>query len=303
MARNEIFILLKSEIKMNKIPHIAHVARLKKLERQALSAYRSVIATVKKDIKKALRQEKLIKSDGWSGEIPRIHIDLTKVISPMLDRHLSALRWLMFGAYAGEEATKAAKKLGWHKIFTPGLIPVAYTDSLDTQAQHFENLMGITPPRLPEYFVAMSIDEMVNRTKVFLDQTIEGLKASIVGAVQNEIDRQNYKNFNAGYKAAVNEEDITGSAEKLSAGLLDKEMGYATKKFQKNWEIASHASIAKASGVGAHQSMVEFFGQDDENIRVVNVMIEDERLCTIASSPWSHQGTTIAENGLIGKSP
>lgn len=265
---------------MNKIPHIAHVNRLKKLERQSMSAYRSIIAAIKTDIKKALRKEKLMKSDGWSGEIPRINIDLTRVIAPMLDRHLSALRWLMFGVYAGTEATEAAKKLGWDKLFTPGLIPVAYTDSLDTQALHFSHMTGADAPRLPDEFVAMSIDEMVNRTKVFLDQTIEGLKAHIIGAVQNEIDRQNYKNLNAGHKAAVNDEDIEDSVDKLSAGSLDKEINYASKKFQKNWEIASQASIAKASGVGAHQSMVEFFGQDDENIRVVNVMIEDERLCT-----------------------
>ena len=242
---------------------------------------------------KSFRQDKLMKSDigrGWTGEIPKIELDLSGKITNTINRHLSGLNWAMVGDYAGKDAKAAAKAIGLTDKVIPGMLQTAYLHSIDSQVKFFETLFEKTPESIPNFLIKESVEMISESFTRYMDAWIPQVKNALVYALEDVQDDLSNRNISRAHKYAhdvlkdrEDMGDITNLEEKLQTRLsyskVQKELNKVSKKFESNWGTASGTEISKASSAGAHQAILEVYGTESDDISVVFVITEDERLC------------------------
>jgi len=295
----------KSKLKLHRVipfkdlAQYRHVKFLITQERQAIVAYKFVMLKMNAELKKLMKKKKLAKSDdptdglesGWTGEIPTIEVDLEALTSKVIDKYMSGLKWILMGDFAGAEAKKAAEAIGLKGKATPGIVHAAYLQSLDSHAQHYKDVTGQDAPEMPVDLVEASFDQIAKRVGRFVDQTLDQLKLDVIGAVDRKIVDHNFKALNEAHSEAHDAlpqvgaseavaEAGEGIADVLSARGLDAELKRTADNFEKKWDLAVRTDLAMASAAGTHQALLEIHGADNPDVRVVNVEMEDERVCT-----------------------
>lgn len=282
-------------IPLIKMAQYRHVKFLIASEKQAVTAYNYVSLKLVSAIKKALTKEKLAKSDdelkrGWTGEIPKIEVDLDDLLGPVIDKHMDAIRWALLGNYAGKDAEKAAEEVGLKDKVTPGAIPSAYIQSLDSHQSHYKDLFDAKPQELPKPLIKESLSEIIKRAKRFIDQTLLEYKNKIISVVDSTINEVNFENINSAMEEAQNILPEVGSEQavqevgesidsKIKKQDLVKNLEHIVEGFETKFENAVRTNTSLASAIGTHQSMLEVYGRDNDELRLVNIEMEDERVC------------------------
>jgi len=287
---------MPKKIKSNELAQYRHALFLKKVSEQSSMAYKIIIDSIIKKIKKNLRAEKLAKSDeldeGWTEWVPSVEIDLNDVIGKVIDRQFQALRWILLGDYAGKEARDIAKELGLVGKVVPGIIPAAYLQSIDAQREHFQDTIGEDPAELSRQIVKASLDKIVTRSEGFIGQSINQIKLNLMEVVDKLATENNIKNQTKAMKAAHNDPStgLKEISEDLSAMLnvkkIESELREVTDKMQNKVETLVDSETGYASAAGSHQTLVEVYGAKDDNIKCAWIMMEDEKTCS-----WCHDAS------------
>lgn len=275
------------KIPYRRLAQYGHVKTLIGLERSALNAYKLLIMKMRNDIRRLMRRERLAKSDdplepGWTGEIPTIKVDVDELLAATLKKYTDALRWVMLGDAAGKDARAAAKLVGLIGKVTPGVVPAAYLDSLDANREHWSDLFGTEAPEIPPELVKSTISEITKRTGRFLDQELGRMTVQLTEAVDRAVRDHNATNLTDALATAHDdsvEQAADDAAEKMSSRRLDEEILYTANRIRDSWDTTVKAQVAQSSAAGSHQAMVEVFGADDPDVRVVWIEMEDERVC------------------------
>lgn len=285
----------KKKIKFEDLAQYRHVKLLSKLEKQASMAYRIVVSSIIKAIKKNLRADKLAKSDdkfdeGWTEWVPSIEIDLNEVIGKVVDRQFQALRWVLLGDYAGKEAKEIANELGLVGKVVPGIIPGAYLQSIDAQREHFSDTLDEDPAELSRKLLKASLDKIVVRSEGFVGQAINQLKLNLMETVDRLANEKNFKSYNRAMKETHNSSEsdaLETASERVSAAinakLLTEELEKTADKFASKMDTVVTSEAGYASSVGAHQSLIEIYGAKDDSVKVAWIMMEDEKTCSFCS--------------------
>jgi hypothetical protein len=292
------------KIKLESLAQYKHVKLLMASERQALIAYRFAMNKLMADLRKLFKKNKLAKSDdtpkdglesGWTGEVPQLEVDLSALASKTINKYLDGLRWVLMGDFAGKEASKAAESIGLKGRVTPGIIQAAYLHSLDAHSQHYEAVTGDSSPEMPEDLLRASMDQINKRVQRFVEQNLSQLKLDLSEAVNRSVAEHNFKMLNSAHKEAHELLSEVGSVDAATeAGDAVNEMlrikdvlaevSAATNKFENKWDMAVKGDLAIASAAGTHQAMLEIHGRDNKDVRIIWMMLEDERVCSFCSS-------------------
>jgi hypothetical protein len=283
----------RKKIPINKLATYRHVKFLIATEKQALLGYRFVMLHMISDITNALKKKKLAKSDeldsGWSGDVPKVEFDTLGIVSGLVENYMEALRWMLLGAAAGKKAQESAKKLGLSDKVVPGMVQSAYLQSIDAHSEHYEDVLGKTSPEMPKELVKESLDQIMKRVNILIDQTLSQLKTNVTSSVARQIDSHNMANAVQAHEKAHDllpelgtnavSEAVSDMTRKLDIALLTKDLKSVAESFETNWDNAVKADLGMASAAGTHQSLLEIYGKDDPNVKVAWVEMEDERVC------------------------
>jgi len=277
------------------MPQYEHVKFLISLEKKTLRAYKLLSANMIKEIKGLLKREKLAKSEdklpkGWTGEVPKIEVDLDDLLTPVVDKYLNALRYALLGKYAGKEAEEAAEETGLKAKIEAGTVPAAYLHSLDTQRQHYIDLFNKEAPEIPKDLMKESLQQIVKRTERFYEQFATEFKTRIITSVDDANRVTNYENANKVHSDAQDtleevggEEAIEVASENVNPAMsvknLDVDLKNAVNAMERKIDLATRSSQAMASAVATHQSFLEVYGAETDRLRVINVEFMDERTC------------------------
>lgn len=278
---------------------------LTRLDRHSLSIYRHVMKSLMRDLLKTMQKDKLAKSlgSGWTGEVPKIEINLSGKISTIIEEYMSAIRWALIGDHAGKDAKKAAKKIGLDKQVVPGILQSAYLKSIDSQIQFYEELFEKNASKIPDYLIKDSIERISDRFTRYMDGFVPQIKNALISAVEGVKNDLDNSNLNQAHKYAHKvlseydkEKDMPSLKEKfedtMSAHKIRKELNKVTEKFEPNWERASKTEISLSSSVGVHQVMLETYGSEDDDVDVVFIVTEDERSCQWCNFVANHKDGT-----------
>lgn len=288
----------KNKIAFKDLAQYRHVQFLVATEKQALLAYRMVALKLAADLRKVAKRKKLAKSEdkteslepGWTDSVPSLEIDLEALTGRVIDKYLQGLRWVLLGDFAGKEASAAAASIGLKGKVTPGIVQAAYLQSLDSHADHYEDVTGQEAPEMPKALVKASFDQIIKRVNRLLDQTLSHLKADVQNAVDQSFASHNFKTLNEAHSEAHDRLPEVGAAdaaseageavaELLSAKALTAELKRATDRFENKWDLAVRSDLALASAAGTHQALLEIHGSDNPDVKVAWIEMEDERVC------------------------
>lgn len=284
----------KRSLKYKDLPQTEHIKFIIKMERMSETAYNYVMSSLISELLKHLKQEKLAKSDlgvpkGWSGEIPKIKLDLSGAIDNVISRHLKALEWLFYGRAAGKKATEAAEELKMIDKFLPGILQSTYLHSIDAHREYFETLFGIKSPDLSKDLMSASLKEIKTNSMPFLLKTLNDTALQLKQTLKRLETELNFNNINDAMKEAHNIAHLMSQpdelaeqldvADKLSSYKVRNELVKVAKKEKHAWNRLTHSQATISSAVGTHESMVEIYGSQDDEVRVALLTTEDERLC------------------------
>lgn len=282
------------KIPFEKLAQYKHIKFIIKLEKQANLAYRYIMESMKDEIIAELKKDRLVKSElpkGWTGEVPKIEVDVGKRIESVLTRHFSALRWVLFGKSAGRKAEEAAKSLKLEDKVIPGTLNAAYLQSLDSHREHYQDILEKVAPEMSKRLISLTMKNINTKSDVFFRAFLEQTRMQILAAINKLQDSVNYKNISQVLEDShdnLHDSETPGEAvEKAIEGIdsrigkrgLVTELNSAIEKQEYAWDKLSQSQINMASSVGTHQSFAQLYGSEDSSMRLVNIPTYDERTC------------------------
>jgi hypothetical protein len=286
-----------TKINVKKTPQASNVRFFKRMEAEALLAYRHVTKRLIKDIIYILREEKLAKSDdetrtgklpkGWTGSINRITIDLNDRIAPMIDRYLKGFNWILFGDMSDKESKKIARELKLNRMFTPGSAISAYLHSIDSNREFYKDVYG-SDPGFPKQLIKESMEAIPEVSSIALSQSFMNIKTGLLLALNAIVDAHNNDNVNDAFEKIqdlddVDKEEIKKIGENLDeyieASRIDIEMRRAARRLERPFVLGAQNTIAQASALGTHQALHEIYGARDQDMDLIWVCVEDEKVC------------------------
>lgn len=281
-------------LRQNQFPQTKNIKFIIGLEKQASAMFKLVAASIVKDIAAHFKSNKLAKADrlpkGWLGEVPKINIDLEKIVNPVMKKHMDALRWLLYGDAAGKDAKAAAKDVGIKAKAIPGLLPSSYLASIDAQRDYYTEVMGKPAPEMDKDLLLQSMKELMVRTQKFLDEFSMKFGNGLTEALQKNIDEQNYTNVSqallmaheavdTGSTGAEAIEGVASEFEGLDLPKIRVDISGIVEQVGANWDLFANANIGMASSVGTHQAMNQIYGSNTSDIKVVLMTNENEKVC------------------------
>ena len=290
----------KKTIKNKDLAHQDHCDFLEEIEKMSLKAYDHIMRRAIVDLLiqvKLHQMRKLHKSDelkpGWTAKVPRVELNFEKIFEKTMSKYFNALRWILLGDAAGEEATTAAKELHLADFVVPGVVPSAYLNSVDTHRKHYKEIFGKNPPELPNKLIYESLEQIKERTDRFLDQAEVKLHNNMIESVNDLVAQTNSANQAAVQAAAHNHledgmaptkavkravEDVV--SDTITSPRISGALKQAVEKYRDDWDAVGRANIGQASAVGAHQAITEVFGRVDGDVKVAWVAFRDEKTCS-----------------------
>ena len=290
---------MAKKITISNLAQTKHVKFLMLLEKQSKASFELVLKKLFFAIGKTLRKDGLAKSDdqfkldeGWTGEVAKIEVDLEGAIARVVDKHFKALQYMIMGDYAGKEAKAAAKELGLKVV--PGMMQSAYLQSIDAHREHHKAVTGDEAPELPKPLLKASLDEIAKRSKRFTEKTTGDMKLEVLEAVDRVVKKTNQDNINRVHKEAHDLMSISGKDDALEEALnqswdyvkmkdIKQELDGIEEKLVNKWDLATCTELANASATGTHQAMIEIYGGRDDSVRVVQMTLEDEKVCSFCN--------------------
>lgn len=288
--------------KINKIdpiksPQAKNVRFIKWLEKQNLKAYRMIASFLIDTILSEMSKQKLAKSDelprGWTGEVPKIEMDIVEKLEPVMDKYLKALKWLAIGRYAGKEALEAAKEIGLVKEFVPGSIVSSYLNAIDTERSYLEKLTEEKAPELPKNLLEESITNLVKGANPSVQYMMDQIRYTILQTVATLVEEHNSGQTDIFRQAAGELDDaskqrlaaLAAKAENyIEESHAKRELRRAFKNQEKNTVLGIQDHVAKGGSTGTHQAIYELHGTTDDELKVIWVTLEDEKVCKYCDS-------------------
>jgi hypothetical protein len=296
---------LKTKIPKNKLPQRAHVDFLDSVVESGAELFLEISKELEKNIKSALKKESLMKSDikrGWTGKVPKINIDVSEIVSSVIDRQISAMMYYLLGESAGKEAKEAFHELNLD--INPGAAYGSYLHAIDTQRDYFKLLTGQeSAPELPVNLMKGSFENIQSTSKRMIEESLNRYKNKLISAVDNAIQEKNKENADLMREKAheLIEDGLSPTkATKEAAKDIDTELSLSVIKdikkvnedYAKDWDRNVETISAMSSAAGTHQSMEELFGTSDNFMRAALVNIRDERCCdTCEHFARNHDGS------------
>jgi hypothetical protein len=297
--------IIPDKIQTTELPHKQHVEYIEEAVDNALDAIEIISDKMIDAVIKALRTEKLAKSDdstklprGFTGEIPRIEIDLQKVI-PVLDNYMECVRWIFLGKGAGKEVEDIVKALGLMNKIPAGLVYGSFLNAVDTQRDYFSYLTGKNAPSVPNDFLEFALKLTQSKTSRYVDQGILQFKNKMLDSIQEQITKQNLKNLQEVHSTmhsalADLKEKVSTSKEKtemleniiedvankrISIGKAKRALMEVADEFSDKTATLLSNELSTAASAGTHVALQEVFGAGDAEIRIALVSVKDSRCC------------------------
>lgn len=285
---------------LRKSPQAQNVKFFKRMEAEALLAYRHVTKRLIKDIISELRDDKLAKSDnsddertgklpkGWTGSVNKISINLNDKIAPMIDRYLKGFNWILFGDMADKESRKVAKELKLNRMFTPGSAISAYLHSIDSNREFYKDVYG-EDPGFPKQLIKESMEAIPEVSAIALSQSFSTIRSGLLLALNAVIDQHNTDNMNNAFEQLHDISDADkADAKRIGENLddyinstrIDIEMRRKARQLERPFVLGAQNTIANASSMGNQQALYEIYGSRDEDVELIWVTVQDERTCT-----------------------
>lgn len=258
-----------------------HVRFMRLLVRQNQAAYKLVMKNMIDEINTHLAKEKLAKSEGWTGDVAKISLNVDDLSKNVISKYMMALKWILLGDYAGKDAKKAAKKLDFIDKVVPGTIQASYLHSLDSNREYFKQLTGDNA-EIPKYLIEGSLEQIAQRASMYIDQLAIQIENGIISALDDIVNNFNNNNLNKVHKGVLSgeeEESLNNIKRTLPKTAIDKELKRVVGKFENNWKSAADTEVGLASSAATHQAMYEIFGQRDDRLKVIILTAKNERVC------------------------
>lgn len=297
----------KKTIKIIKaiLPLIQHSNFLDAQERAGEEAFDTVVNKMIDACAIALKTEKLAKSDNpndkktklpttWTKEVPNFHIDITKIIEPIIEKHLKALKFALLGTAAGEDAINAVKELGLYRLIPKGIIVQSFAHSIDSQKEYLSNLLKVNNPRMNKDWVDLTVKFIEDKSGRFVDKTLYDLKAKALASIdqlmldknlQNaaEVARQTHEILEQKQnierkRDAVKEAVKDLSEHRISLTQVKQSLRDSFKDSVNNWNTVVGTETSMASGVAATQSIIDIASKHDREPIVCMVDMNDSRV-------------------------
>ena len=296
------------ETKINplKTPHLKHIKFLKSLEKQSLKAYRYIMSVIIDDVVKLFDEnyEPLRKSDdfprGWTGEIPKIEIDIDDKLKKIIQKRLKAFEWLSVGGYADAEAIRSAKELGLVGKFTPGSVLAAYLHALDTERDYYKFITG-EDAGVPAKLLRDTMEELVSKTRTQLELLMKQIENNIVQTVVAISESHNADIANRAKDPNFLEKLADRADKYIAATEAKNRLKEIIKTQEPQAYIGLQSDVSKGSSIGTHQAMYEIFGGDGG--RIIFVTYEDERVCEVCTNFSKNKDGTYKEYTLSDFKP
>jgi hypothetical protein len=298
--------IIPEKITTKNLPHQQHVEFIEDAVDNALDAIELISDKMIAAVLKALKIEKLAKSDdiptklprGYTGEVPRIEIDLNKVL-PVIDDYLECIRWIFLGKGAGKKTEDLVEALGLMNKIPAGLVYGSFLNAVDTQRDYYSYLTGKLAPAVPNDFLEFALKLTQSKTSRYVDQGISQFKNRIVDTIQEQIAQQNLKNLqdvHSTMHSALSDlkEKVSTSKEKteMLEGIIEdvasKRISISKAKralteladdFSDKTATLLSNELSAAASSGTHVALQEVFGAADAEIRIALVSIKDSRCC------------------------
>ena len=316
----------RRKIRKNSLPHFKHLKFLENAEKVAMLAFEVISLKMVEAIEKELKKKKLIKSEdmtigainkknvtfsqrlaknddfpsekilkGWSGEVPKIEVDLNALASKAIDKYLDAIKYIFLGDFAGEDAKNSIIDLGLKGKILPGTIYGTYLQAIDTQREFYSAIYGVTAPKINMDTLKFSFDFVQNHTARYVDQSLLIYKNKILEALSQQIASRNNENTIQVQERAheITQEigEITAKRDiirmaigdvvekKLSLVEAKQVLKDVVKDYSTDLERIVKTELSMASSAGTHQAIVNIFGAQDSELRVVFMTTRRENVC------------------------
>lgn len=271
---------------------------LNSLTNQSVSVYRIISNMIVMDIIKILKAEKMMKSDGdWTSDVPKVRLNIKEITDNVISKHLSALKYILLGDYAGKEAKKSAKNLNILDKVVPGVIQSSYFGTIDVQREYYTKLFGVEPPAMSQDIIQVSLEEIRDRINRLVDQLNVQIENSILNAIERvskdlngQLLEQGKKMVTAGEKPVYTgtKADIEDVVLKgRNQALWARELKESLKVMETSVKRTIKTEVALSSSVANHQVMYELFDGDD-NMYVAVITTELENVCSFCSHASKH---------------
>lgn len=274
-------------------------------------------------ILKQMKQEKLAKSDendilkkllssrskrGFSGEIPRVELDLsfTKTI---MDKYLAGIKWILMGKSAGKDVEKIVEELGLKNRIPTGIVFGTFLNSIDVQRQFYEDLNGVIAPKINNNTLKYALDFVNQHSGNWCDKFVLEHRTKMLQAIQDQIaefNNANVNNVHQAYHSLLEQRDLTTNQiktieekqelikqavkdtveKKMSLVQMKQHLKDTTHQYSTDWDRLVSTEVGMANGAGTHAAIMEIFGSDEDDLLVANVNVTDHRCCDTCQE-WS----------------
>jgi len=278
---------------------------------------------------KQMKQEKLAKTDpkdvmnligssskrGFTGEIPRVELDLS-FTKGIIDKYLAAIKWILMGKGAGKDVEKIVEALGLKNRIPAGIVFGTFLNSVDTQRQYYEDLKGLTAPKINNNTLKFALDFVNEHSGNWCDKYVLDYRNKLLQAIQDQIaefNNTNISNIHENYHDLLEARDLTVSQiktveakqalikesvkdvmeRKMSLIQMKQHLKDTTLQYSTDWDRLVNTEVGMASGAGTHAAIMEIFAGDEDELLVASVSVRDTRCCDTCSDWSRHPDGTL----------
>lgn len=264
----------------------------------------------------ALSKEKMAKSDKetklpskWLEEVPLIKLDVNKVVEPIIEKYLLALRYALLGSAAGEDAIEAVKELNLFRVLPKGLIIQSFAHSIDSHKDYLSEILQLQRPRINSEWMDLTLKFIEEKSGRFVDKALYDMKAKAMAEIDKLVLDKNMQNS---LEAARSSHDLIGqmkaidkkrdavkdavkkiSEHKISLSAAKQALKDSFKDSASNWDMIVRTESSMASNVAATQTIIDLVSKTNDDPIVSIVDMGDSRVSEVCKK-WSRD-----ENGHL----
>jgi hypothetical protein len=280
----------------------AHAKFVKEHELKAAHGYELVLSKLIDELLSQLKIERLIKSDVPDvPPVAHIEIDAMSRMQSTIESYLEALRYILLGSAAGDDAMKAVEKLRLKTKLPSGSVVQAYLDATDTHRDHYSDLQGVPAPEMNDPWRKKTLDLIKERCGRHVDQSVTELRnrlmANLETALQEAANEQHQEAKRAALeklkaqdlsaresKQVIKEVLEQATKERMSLAKARQILKDATKDYATNWDRIVSTEIGMASNTAVTQTIQETAGKVELDPIVVIATKHDDRVDDICMS-------------------
>jgi len=278
-----------------------HSVFLDSQEKTASDIFDIIITKMVDACAAALSKEKMAKSDKdtklpskWLEEVPLIKLDVNKVVEPIIEKYLLALRYALLGSAAGEEAIEAVKELNLFRVLPKGLIIQSFAHSIDSHKDYLSEILQVQRPRINSEWMDLTLKFIEEKSGRFVDKALYDMKAKAMAEIDKLVLDKNMQNS---LEAAKSSHDLIGqmkaidkkrdavkdavkkiSEHKISLSAAKQALKDSFKESASNWDMIVRTESSMASNVAATQTIIDLVSKTNDDPIVAIVDMQDSRV-------------------------